>query len=363
MVAVLRTAQAAALEEALWPDVVDGLAGQLGAVSGLFAVLDSSQGVVTNIQFTRQAGDMADEYASTWAPLDPQVAHVNGLSRSTVYVDTDHVREDDPETAAYRAWERRGGIDHHLTAVALLGDDRTRVGLSFHRRVGAGEVPEADRRTLAALLPDLRASLQIGFRYSEMLLERYWEGLTAKGGDPALLLDERGCVVRATGSALALTGEGEGLRLIGGRLGSDNPADNGRLAETLGIAVRPFDAQAGAVRVRRRSGRRSLVVVAHPLARSRRSLAPFEAAALVRIVDPASGRGAPDLFRAAFGLTARETDLARLLGEGHSPESAAAVLGIALPTARVHLQRVLTKTGAGRQTELVRLWGRVAVAA
>src|SRR5262249_53516425 len=56
-----------------------------------------------------------------------------------------------------------------------------------------------------------------------------------------------------------------------------------------------------------------------------------------------------------FGLTPAEAVLAHELLDGDGIESAAKRIGIGVPTARTHLRRVLAKTGARRQAELVRL--------
>ena len=61
-------------------------------------------------------------------------------------------------------------------------------------------------------------------------------------------------------------------------------------------------------------------------------------------------------------LTAREREVFGLLVEGHSNESAAKLLGVALRTVETHRQRVMKKLGAHSVAELVRLaarWGRL----
>jgi DNA-binding CsgD family transcriptional regulator len=89
-------------------------------------------------------------------------------------------------------------------------------------------------------------------------------------------------------------------------------------------------------------------------------LAPVEAAALVIIVDPSRPRPLDAaLIRAAFDLTPREADVAVLLVTGHSVESAAAMLGVSLATARVHMRRLLAKTGSARQADLLLLLTRL----
>ncbi len=59
-------------------------------------------------------------------------------------------------------------------------------------------------------------------------------------------------------------------------------------------------------------------------------------------------------FASMYRLTPAETELVRSLAAGHSVPEHARRMGISGNTARVHMQRVLEKTGARRQTDLLR---------
>ena len=56
-----------------------------------------------------------------------------------------------------------------------------------------------------------------------------------------------------------------------------------------------------------------------------------------------------------FGLTYAETRLIGLLATNMDLRDATASLGIALTTARTHLQHIFEKTGTNRQPELMKL--------
>ncbi|MEM8695745.1 MAG: helix-turn-helix transcriptional regulator [Pseudomonadota bacterium] len=60
-------------------------------------------------------------------------------------------------------------------------------------------------------------------------------------------------------------------------------------------------------------------------------------------------------FGQRYGLTAAEVKIVESIAEGLSVPDHAAANGISVNTARVHMQRVLEKTGARRQTDLLRL--------
>jgi len=82
----------------------------------------------------------------------------------------------------------------------------------------------------------------------------------------------------------------------------------------------------------------------------------FGAVALLFISDP---DGKPNdcsaALRSAYGLTHAEARLVQALSEGASLKRIATENQITYETARTHLRRILSKTGAKRQAELVRI--------
>ncbi|MGQ2995809.1 MAG: helix-turn-helix transcriptional regulator, partial [Variovorax sp.] len=57
----------------------------------------------------------------------------------------------------------------------------------------------------------------------------------------------------------------------------------------------------------------------------------------------------------AYGLTAREAELAVLLGKGEDLAGAAGLMALSAGTARQYLKQIFAKLGVQRQAELVRL--------
>lgn len=86
-----------------------------------------------------------------------------------------------------------------------------------------------------------------------------------------------------------------------------------------------------------------LVAAINAIAQGQTQLSPAVAARLVAGV----GGGGPE------PLTARELEVLRLLGQGHSNDQIAAALQIAPRTAKVHVQNILGKLGAANRTEAV----------
>jgi DNA-binding CsgD family transcriptional regulator/PAS domain-containing protein len=62
-----------------------------------------------------------------------------------------------------------------------------------------------------------------------------------------------------------------------------------------------------------------------------------------------------EAFGKLYNLTPAELRVALALAPGLTPEAAADMLGLGLPTVRTHLQRIFAKTGTNRHTDFVRL--------
>ena len=58
---------------------------------------------------------------------------------------------------------------------------------------------------------------------------------------------------------------------------------------------------------------------------------------------------------ARFGLSAREQEVVRLIGRGHSNKEIAEALGVSFTTARTHVYNIYKKTGAANRVDLLRI--------
>jgi DNA-binding CsgD family transcriptional regulator len=102
-------------------------------------------------------------------------------------------------------------------------------------------------------------------------------------------------------------------------------------------------------------------IIARVLPLSSRScwgeFAPHGDLAALFLTDPDVERPRPIVsFASIYALTARESRVLACIVEGNGLTKAAENLGVAVTTARTHLQSVFRKTGTTKQTELVRLF-------
>jgi len=79
---------------------------------------------------------------------------------------------------------------------------------------------------------------------------------------------------------------------------------------------------------------------------------------ILAVMDDASARGQPDItsFCARHGISVAEERLLASIVDGKTVADHAASKAISINTARTHMRRLLEKTGASNQVDLVRLY-------
>jgi DNA-binding CsgD family transcriptional regulator/quercetin dioxygenase-like cupin family protein len=175
--------------------------------------------------------------------------------------------------------------------------------------------------------------------------------MTASPG--IVVLDRSGAISFTTETANALLRLGDGLTVRGARLierrGGPKLEDavQATLAESPDASSRPLRTV-----VLRRRDQLPLIATITPLATTATGLL----GALVLLHDPeATLRPPVEMLRHAFGLTAAETSVAQTLLQGATLHQIAEQRQVSLNTVRTLLARVLGKTGAHRQADLIRL--------
>jgi DNA-binding CsgD family transcriptional regulator/PAS domain-containing protein len=179
----------------------------------------------------------------------------------------------------------------------------------------------------------------------------------------AIIVDREWRIVLANPAAERLFGDG--LRVSQGQLRAASPQHQEALARLMKSVLHGIaDAtQTETIALPRRNARKPLLVQAVPLLPSTQGM-PTDAAALVLVIDPEQNDAcSPVEALRLLGLTPAEARLAALLGHGCSRADAAAALGITEATASDTVKQVYCKLDMSRQSELVRLVGRLAVLA
>lgn len=195
-------------------------------------------------------------------------------------------------------------------------------------------------RRLRAVLPAFQAGLRAWVAASNHAPAL--GGVLDRLGDPLALCDASGRLVHAN-RALA-------------RLLVAEPTES-LLRNGLERVAREFvSARSGAVETLLEAARASTVSTAMGSYRVRSvTVDPVLASrdcVLLLVEPPSRPRPTDQALRERFGLTPRETEVARLVARGHSNDEIAARLGTSPTTARNHTARMLAKLGVGSRARV-----------
>jgi DNA-binding CsgD family transcriptional regulator len=213
---------------------------------------------------------------------------------------------------------------------------------------------------LETLMPHLRRALELHLKFVHLQSNVCGLETALDSFEHAVFgLNREGSVILSNRTAEAAVQAGDAIFLTNGVLSCVFPEQNRRLQSILSDAVAAGTgmglSSGDSLLINRRAGENPLRVVVTPFFSPLPGSA-VKLAALVFVSDPASRpqpRGA--ILRALYGLTPAEGRVADLLLQGLDVREISICLKLTLETARFHTKRVLSKTGAKRQSELMRL--------
>lgn len=344
----------------LWQDWLDRLCAALSSPVGVL-VLEYSPGLAATGYFARGVKASLRGWFAHREDRDPSL--VGGsfrLAPGEVSIVSDAVPA--PlflKSRFYREWLQPQGLRHCL-ATMLESGTGSMSAVGVMRRRGAPRFGEAERDLLQRIVPHLQRAIRVrGVRsLGEMereAAERIGEALRVG----ALLVSGAGQVLVASRRAEVLLADPRGPQLKGGRLLGRTPGETRAFEKVVAAAAEEREGAepgCGGALVLSRPDRPGLVVLVSPLrvpvisphlAEPRLALVILRAPEEVPVPSEAA-------LRSLFGLTPAEARVAcRLVDE--TVEEVAASLHVGVATVRSHVQKLLAKTGARRQSDLVRL--------
>lgn len=302
------------------------------------------------------------EYNTVIVRDDPRGHFIAANLDRPHFCDYLHISEAEMARHPYYDWLRRtAGFRYYLAVPVQV--TRGHVDLaSLQWSPRQGHPQRADIDLFGLLAPHLRRATETSRRLSGVNL---LDGAAAQALDRlsvgVLLLDGTGRPLSINRSAEAMLGSGDGLSLGPAGLCAARRYDDEALRRLLrdvmaGGGGRPAREAAPSVAVRRPSGRRPYLVVACPLPRRDGFFTGEPPRAVVLVTDPdrTPALRPGDLSR-LYGLTPKEALLAVRLAEGLTPAQVAEQTGTTLNTVRSQIRDVLARTGAARQSDLVRI--------
>jgi DNA-binding CsgD family transcriptional regulator len=229
------------------------------------------------------------------------------------------------------------------------------------RRRQAGDFEAKDAAVLQTLSPHLAMALRVRQRLdvTDLGAAGAWAAIDQLG-TAFMVVDAGAAVVFANEAAADLFRDGRGLRLGRDGLHGADAAASQRLRRLIAGCTQAGAANGAAGLVELPySKQRALRIAVTPFRPERIGLDTCWRAkplALLIITDPAHEHDARKAqLRRRFRLTPAEADVAMEIARGDGRKAAAARLGVADSTARMHLTRIFEKTGVRRQAELVRV--------
>ena len=329
-----------------WACVVADICRQCGAESGVLVINDQRTG---ELRFSDENG-LAQDYRRLYVEdlrdddlrLNDLLRHPVGTLRTDTMIDDyDAYRN----SRAYRELYTKLGTEHALGA--FLHDDGARIfGLRLFRPRHAGPFVDDEIRCYERLMPHLSRAFRLAVATKaeddrltriEWVLDLMPQGL--------LIVTESGAVLACNRAARKIVGP---INAVGTAL-------------TRRIAAAAFDhwRTTGArsyLSMLDRTADASLQIRAELMApQGEWGEDPAPLAAVMLVPADATPVLSIPALQALYGLTETEARVLERLVAGDTLDLCARSLGVSRETVRSHLRAIFSKTGVGRQADLIRL--------
>jgi DNA-binding NarL/FixJ family response regulator len=253
----------------------------------------------------------------------------------------------------------------HLLGASLRLPGGMKAGLALLAAPGEARASASARRCFHRLAVHLERACVLGHaKECDALTRAVLLDALAHKADGILLLDFQGMVVFMNDGAGIVMSADDGLRLARGsfitRRGPETRKLRGLVGNAVAASILMGERLGGHMLITRPSGRRPYVLRVMPAPQVERFLAHRAVACVIFIQDLArTNLPSRESLLAVFGLTEREADLAIELVRCTGLRHAAVAAGMAVNTARNHLQSIFRKTATASQADVVRLLGRL----
>jgi DNA-binding CsgD family transcriptional regulator len=351
----------AALDRSLWVDVLRKstkfVGGQAAGLLSKDAVSKSA-----NLHCGFGVDPHYDQlYLEQYAKLEPTGMTLFFFDVGQVLSTTDFMPYDEfLATRYYKEWAKpQGWVD---CVHAILDKSATSSAhVSILRNESSGVADPSTRARMQLIVPHLRRAILIGkvidlkTAASDSLADTV-DGISAA----MFLVDESARIVHANASGHAMLAEGSLLRAAGGKLLPRDASAEQALNEVCAMAERG-DAAVGAkgiaIPLMASEGTRYVAHVLPLTSGARRQAGATYAAAAAVFVHKAAldAPSPPEVIRKLYKLTPTEMRVLLAMMQVGAAAEVAEILGIAESTVRTHLLRLFAKTGAKRQSDLIKL--------
>ncbi len=363
LIALIDLIYEAALDNDLWPRVLEKLADAAGTVQAVMASADRKADIVTTIA-PRFDPNLLTLWREYWALRDPFFTRAILRPAGEIYTLDDLVsREEFAATAVFREVWQPANCSLATAAINLIVEEKFCALIGISNAPGQDFLSQEQLRLFKIITRHIGRSVRMSrelwkLDLANLVAEEQFEILP----DSAMLVDAFGRVVLANAAAKRMLDTREGIIFYKGRLTiSGAPEALQRLVASCARAAPDLAGPGGELVVPRNFPLSPVNVKVVPL-RSRMRLADFpwigigRPVAIVVVSDPDLDRQRrTEKLRQLFGLTNAEAAFAAEILRGDGRRAAAQRCGITDGTAKTHLAHIFEKTGTRRQAELIRL--------
>jgi DNA-binding CsgD family transcriptional regulator len=343
----------AALEPALWNDVVVGINDFIGSRGCGLVSKDLMSHCGRTLYYHGVDPHYIKLYSESYSRFDPLVSlpafgQVVGIPD---LIDYDEYRRG----PFYQEWLRpQRCVD---VANALLEKPDSKCAVLLAVLPGASMLDDEMRRRIALVAPHAHRALAINRTIDSIQSKTATFAETLDGLGAGIFLVDAGCrIVHANTAGHDMLNEGDFLRSIDGQLVVRDLVSSQSLREIFADNGGAPGIKGGALPLTAQDGERYIVHVLPLTSAARTGIGmAYRAVAALFVRKVALDSPCGEVLARAFELTPTELRvLLSIVEVGGVPETAVA-LGIAEATVKTHLHRVFGKTGARRQADLVKL--------
>lgn len=361
---------AATLSESFWPDALRTVGRMFDSDFTHFEVLEKKTGIPVFFRNEGASEDALRLYVDHYAAVSPRSAF--GEAQPEGYVSFDHDMLSEAEIDRdefYNDFMIPQGYKYFLSANLINNAELFSV-FSVQRPLGQDHASPAEIALMQRLTPHLSQAMKIHMRLALQQAEHQGHDLLVGHSTTGVIfLDANGSALMLNPAAEEMVSDPDnGITLRDGQIAFDSPDNttnaNRLIANAIATATGSGLCAAGAITIRRAQGL-PLTIIAVPLpggggGHDHLPVSVSGPAVTLLLCDPNRARGLPDgLLRAVFGFTPAECRVAQALAAGQSPGDYADGAGLGIRTVRTHISRLLAKTGARNQLELMRILGGV----
>lgn len=346
-----------------WSGVLDRICRHMNTRSAVIQMLNCVDDALYpewDIRDSRSSehAELHDRYVNNQQNPRLNLKIARGLSGAAAIMrDEERFRPGCPHLARLQERLAMIGMGHSISVALRISEDR-QLTLLLHRAHGDGrEFGSRDVEFLWQLVPHLKQSVnlceKINLLHDDVDLMKEFADRMNTG---IIVVDNCGVVRWQNRYAERIIRESRHLAVVGGKLRCNNTNDHRRLSHFLHEVSSTDQRLLTTIGVPHCSPLQILAIPVLTRTSCLDTARPHSARIALLLSDPdCSAELSPSDISELFGLTPAEAALAAGLCKGMTLQDYAERRGISVGTARIQLKSIFSKTGAGRQSDLIRL--------